>query len=262
MIHKEIESKQGICHYWVNGEGRQTILFTHGATMDHGLFRHQMEHFFQQFKVIGWDVPLHGLSRPYKDFSLQGAAREIIAILDAEKVEKCHLVGQSMGGYISQIAAFEHAGRVSSVTAVDSSPVQLSYYSPVDRWLLSITPSLLKLYPLSVLVRTISTQITVSEEARTYARQVLETYTKTEIATIMAAVYDGLLERDDAVLNCPVLIVYGDRDRTGKVKAYCRRWAAQEKRELKVIPGAAHNANMDHPAAFNQALETFLGGLK
>ena len=39
-----------------------------------------------------------------------------------------HLVGQSMGGYIHQIAAYQQPERVLSVAAVDSFPVQPSYF--------------------------------------------------------------------------------------------------------------------------------------
>jgi pimeloyl-ACP methyl ester carboxylesterase len=53
-------------------------------------------------------------------------------------------------------------------------------------------------------------------------------------------------------------IAYGASDRSGKVQAYCDRWAEQENRDLKIIPNAAHNANMDNPEAFNQILGGFL----
>ena len=38
MQHKIIAGRYGIVHYWVNGEGKDCLIFTHGATMDHGLF--------------------------------------------------------------------------------------------------------------------------------------------------------------------------------------------------------------------------------
>jgi len=260
MIHKTMSGKQGAVHYWISQSGEQTIVFTHGATMDHGMFQSQWEYFSQRFRVISWDVPLHGQSRPYTPFSLQNAAHELMAILDAEQIRQAHLVGQSMGGYISQIAAAEYPDRVRTFTAVDSSPIQLAYYSQVDRWLLSITPSLIHLYPYATLISTIAKQIALSASAQAYALETLKTFTKAEIAHIMGEVYRGLLHYGHANLRCPILIVYGDRDRTGKVQAYCNRWAAQEKRTLKVIAHAAHNANMDNPGEFNRVLDEFLAG--
>jgi pimeloyl-ACP methyl ester carboxylesterase len=260
MIHKTISGKQGAIHYWINQNGEQTIVFTHGATMDHGMFQFQWDYFSRHFRVITWDAPLHGRSRPYAHFSLQNAAHELMAILDAEQIRQAHLVGQSMGGYISQIAAAEHPDRVCTLAAVDSSPIQLAYYSMIDRWLLSLTPRLISLYPYATLINMIARQIAISASARAYAVKTLKTFTKAEIAHLMGEVYRGLLQCDHANLRCPILIVYGDRDRTGKVRSYCDRWAAQEKRALKNISRAAHNANMDNPDEFNRVLEAFLAG--
>lgn len=259
MDHKTISSKYGTVHYWTGGQGKQSILFTHGATMDNGMFRAQMEFFSDSYHVLGWDVPAHGLSRPYDGFSLQKAARELVNFLDTEQIDKAHIVGQSMGGYISQIVALEFPDRVASIVAVDSSPIQPSYYSAFDNWLLSITPPLLHLYPYDTLIKTIAAQIAINKQAQDYALKTLKEYTKSEIANIMAAVYSGLQEyKTDFQLPHPILIVYGELDRSGKVKAYSQRWSERENRELKEIPDAAHNSNMDNPEIFNKILEEFL----
>jgi len=263
MNLKTITNERGTVHYWVGGTADEAILFTHGATMDHGMFETQIEHFAKDYKVIRWDVPLHGKSRPYTDFSLQHATEDLIQILDTESVAQAHLVGQSMGGYISQIAALNHPSRVRSLVLVDSSPIQLSYYSKMDRWLLSITPALLKLYPYNYLIKIIAKGITLDKSVEAYALDVLKTYTTAEIALIMDEVYKGLLvDEDDSCLPGPVLIVYGDKDKSGKVVEYCKRWAKQEDRELKVIPNASHNSNQDNPEEFNRVLEEFLSKMK
>jgi len=259
MNHKTIASEYGAVHYWTEGQGEHSLLFTHGATMDHIMFRPQIEYFSSAYRVLNWDVPAHGRSRPYEEFSLQNAARELINILEAEKIDKAHLVGQSMGGYICQIVALEHPDRVASIVSVDSSPIQPSYYSAFDNWLLSITPPLLRLYPYDSLVETIAAQIAIDNQSQAYALETLKKYTKTEIANIMTAVYSGLQEYEtDFRLPHPILIVHGALDRSGKVQSYSQRWAERENRELKVIPNAAHNANMDNPEAFNRILENFL----
>jgi pimeloyl-ACP methyl ester carboxylesterase len=262
MQHKTLTNARGTVHYWTNEHTGEPILFTHGATMEHGMFQHQMEHFASDYKVISWDVPLHGLSRPYKDFSLQHATDDLIQVLDAEGIAQAHLVGQSMGGYIIQIAALHYPDRVRSLVPVDSSPIQLSYYSNMDRWLLSITPFLLRLYPYNYLIKTIATQIALDKSVQAYALGVLKTMTTAEIAFIMDKVYKGLLTYEQEYrLPCPLLIVYGDRDRSGRVVEYCKRWAKLEDRELKVIPNAAHNSNQDNPIEFNRVLEEFLTAL-
>ena len=259
MDPKILDTPSGQIHYWIAGQGEQTIFFTHGATMDHGMFREQAEYFSNQSQVISWDVPAHGLSRPFPDFSLQGAAEAIFKILDQEGIQKAHLVGQSMGGYISQIASRDNPQRVASLVALDSSPMQPSYYSTLDTWLLSITPALLRLYPYRYLIKTIAKGIVLKEAARKYVLETLEGYTKNEIAEILDVVYQGLEQYgEEGPLSVPVLIVCGEEDKTGKVKSYSRRWAANENRELVWIPNAGHNANQDQPGEFNRILEDYL----
>lgn len=259
MEHKKITNERGTVHYWVKGQGERCIVFTHGATMDHGLFQNQIEYFAQQYKVITWDVPLHGQSRPYDDFSLKSAASELVGILEAEQINKAHLVGQSMGGYIIQIVALDNPEKVMSLTAVDSSPIQPSYYSAMDTWLLSITPPLLRLYPYDALIKTIAKQIALQEKSQAYAIETLKGFSKTEISEIMEKVYQGLLAYEqDFVSPVSLLIIYGDSDRTGKVQTYCKQWAKREKRPLQMITNAAHNSNMDNPDEFNRILDEFL----
>lgn len=258
MIEKTLATQGGVVYYWIAGEGEHTIVFTHGATMDHGLFQNQVPFFSKNYRVITWDAPLHGKSRPYTGFSLQTAADTLTAILDQEQVSAVHLAGQSMGGYICQICAADHPERVKSITAIDSSPIQLAYYSRLDRWLLGLTPSLLKFYPYKTLINMVANQIAITQPAKDYAFAVLSQLSMAEITEIMNQVYTGLIQYDKGTLNCPILIVYGDQDKTGKVIDYSNRWAKNENRLLRVIPHAAHNANMDNPTEFNQAMNDFL----
>jgi pimeloyl-ACP methyl ester carboxylesterase len=259
MEHKIKIGEHGAVHYWVGGVGEECIIFTHGATMDHGLFQYQTAFFAERYRLLVWDVPGHGRSRPYEQFSLEQAAEVLVGMLDAENIWKVHLVGQSMGGYISQIVARDHHERVISLTAVDSSPMQPSYYSALDTWLLSITPSLLRLYPYQTLIKTIANGIALQERSRAYALETLQTYSKSEVAAIMDVVYQGVKSYGyDSALSVPILIVVGEADRTGKVQTYCRQWAQRERRPLQMIAGASHNANMDNPEAFNRVLDSFL----
>jgi pimeloyl-ACP methyl ester carboxylesterase len=75
----------------------------------------------------------------------------------------------------------------------------------------------------------------------------------------MQRVYEGIDGyTGDIPRQIPLLITYGDKDVTGKVAEYSRNWADKENHELMVIPRAAHNANVDNPQFFNQALLEFL----
>ncbi|MEM9675892.1 MAG: alpha/beta hydrolase [Bacteroidota bacterium] len=260
MSEKTVTSEQGTVHYWVGGQGSETLVFTHGATMDHALFNLQLPYFQDRYRIVTWDVPAHGCSRPYAGFSLKTAAQILVQILDEESISQVHLIGQSMGGYISQIVTVDYPDRVSSFCSVGASPLDISYYSRLDRWLLSIAPALLQLYPYSILVNSIAKQVSQQPESEAYARRVLSKLTKNEVARIMRVVYEGVIAYSEQRirLTCPILITYGEMEKSGKVKPYCQRWAKEESLPLVVIPEAAHNANLDNAAAFNQVLDNFL----
>ncbi|MCB9763818.1 MAG: alpha/beta hydrolase [Alphaproteobacteria bacterium] len=259
MTHDLVTSPQGVTHYWTQGEGEAVVLL-HGATMDHGLWQHQIEPFAQGFQVIALDLPAHGLSRPYADFSLEHAAEEVVRVLDRLGVDAAHLVGQSMGGYVAQVLAQDHPARLRSLVAVDSSPFDSAYYSRFDRWMLGITPGILRSMPYDALVRTVARGVAVTPEGVAYATGALQQLSKDEIVVIMAAVYEGLIAYSARRFTwpCPVRIVYGDQDGTGKVIDYSRRWAEAEGHPLAVIPDAGHNSNMDNPEAFNRVVLGFL----
>jgi pimeloyl-ACP methyl ester carboxylesterase len=56
---------------------------------------------------------------PYR---LEDMAQDAVALLDAMKIERAHIVGASLGGMIGQILASKHAGRVATLTLIMSSP--------------------------------------------------------------------------------------------------------------------------------------------
>ncbi len=91
-------------HYWTGGlAGRPWLVFMHGATMDHRMFTAQVEAFAADYRVLVWDARGHGRSQPIgADFSLTLCAEDMLAILDAEGIDRAILCGQSLGGYIAQ----------------------------------------------------------------------------------------------------------------------------------------------------------------
>jgi pimeloyl-ACP methyl ester carboxylesterase len=259
MTEKYIKRNCQKTYYWTSGLSDVCVLFIHGATADYLLFREQFQFFEKYFRIIAVDVPAHGKSRPYPDFNLKVAADEIVKILDHEKVDKVHIIGQSMGGYIAQIIARFNANRVKSIISIGSSPIQPKYYSRLDNWLLKITPIILTLYPYQRLIKTISNQVSITAEGKKYMMNTLKRHSKNEIATIMKEVYVGVQDyRENLTLEIPILLTHGENEKTGKVKSYNQNWAEYENLELKIIPNSAHNANMDNPDYFNSISKEFI----
>jgi pimeloyl-ACP methyl ester carboxylesterase len=77
--------------------------------------------------VIRYDNRDTGLSTKYEPgeppYTLDDMADDAVRILDGYGISAAHLVGMSMGGVISQLAALKHPERVASLTAISTSPV-------------------------------------------------------------------------------------------------------------------------------------------
>lgn len=53
-------------------------------------------------------------------YTLDDMAADTVALMDALKIDKAHIVGASMGGMIAQLVAADHASRVLSLTSIMS----------------------------------------------------------------------------------------------------------------------------------------------
>lgn len=59
---------------------------------------------------------------PQPAYRLDDMAADAVGLLDALDIEAAHVVGASMGGFISQLIAINHPGRVLSLTSIMSGP--------------------------------------------------------------------------------------------------------------------------------------------
>ncbi len=56
-------------------------------------------------------------------YAVEDMAGDLVAILDAYGLPQAHLVGMSLGGYLSQMVAVTHPDRVASLTLIASEPL-------------------------------------------------------------------------------------------------------------------------------------------
>jgi pimeloyl-ACP methyl ester carboxylesterase len=266
MEHRQIVSKNGTVHYWIqkhSDSARKTIVFTHGLTANHTMWEKQIPYFAAEHTLITWDVPLHGLSRPYHKFSYHNTAVELKAILDKEGIEKVVLVGMSMGGYPSQVFADLYPEMVEGFVALDATPFGKQYYSKSDLWILRQVKPLAKLFTDSMLRNSMAKQVSKTVYSHDKMLEMLKPLTKDEIIEQMDIAYGKFaIENRDMVFAFPVLILLGDSDKTGKVSKYCKAWAVNTGYPLHIISHAAHFANGDNPEQVNREIEEFIQGLQ
>ncbi|MCR4949809.1 MAG: alpha/beta hydrolase [Solobacterium sp.] len=257
-----LKTDKGNVFYWQpdswNAEA-DTIVFLHGLTADHTMFDGQISYFEKDYNILTWDTPAHGRSRPFEAFDFNDTSEYMKQILDRCGIEQVILAGQSLGGYLSQSFIKRYPERVRAFIAIDSSPYGWEYYSKSDIWIVRQIEWMARLYPFTMLKKAMARQVSVTKAGYENMMEMLAPYEKNEMCHLMGIGYAGFLD-DNSYLNidCPVLLILGEKDRTGKVAHYNKVWSRKTGFPLKVIPGAAHNVNVDQPQAVNEAVQEFL----
>lgn len=262
MTEKSIKSDRGIVFYWISDcweEQRNTLFFLHGLTADHTMFEKQVEYFEKDFNLILWDAPEHGKSRPYTQFSYPNAVEDLKLILEENSVREVVMIGQSLGGYFAQAFILRYPEMVKGFIGIDTTPYGEAYYSKSDKWWLRQVEWMAHLYPYGMMKKAIAKQVSTTKYAYENMLSMLEQYGKKELCHLMGIGYAAFLEDNrDIHISCPVLIILGDQDKTGKVKQYCKAWSEATGYPLQTIKNAAHNANVDNWIEVNSAIEKFL----
>lgn len=264
MEHKQITTQGGIVHYWINRKKSEAdcIVFTHGVTADHTMFEKQIEFFSDKYTIILWDIPMHGLSRPYHNFSYLDTAQILHKILGREHIEKVVLVGMSLGGYPCQHFAVLYPNMVKGFVALDTTPLGMGYYSKSDLWWLRQVAPVARLFSAEVLRKSMARSVSKTEYSYKKMMSMLTPLSKTEIIEQMRIAYEYFpKENKDVHFQFPVLILAGENDHTGKVKTYCREWSRKTGYPLHFIKGAKHFANGDNPKQVNNEIQLFIENL-
>ena len=98
---------------------RRTVVFLHGAGLDHSWFGLQSRYFgYHGWNVLALDLPGHGKSAGPVLTTLQAMTDWVIRVMDSQKISKASLVGHSMGSLIAVDAAARHATRVERIALI------------------------------------------------------------------------------------------------------------------------------------------------
>ena len=105
-------------------------------------------------------------------------------------------------------------------------------------------------------------QNAVTKAGRDNMLEMVSDYGKAELCHLMGIGYAGFLDDNKELqIHCPLLLLVGEKDNTGKVKQYNKEWSKRTGIEITWIPNAAHNSNVDNPNFVNYCIEEFLVGL-
>jgi pimeloyl-ACP methyl ester carboxylesterase len=105
----------------VRGKGDTALVFLHGWCGDRAYWKNQVDVFAPDYRVIALDQAGHGESgKDRKVWNVNGLAGDVEAVVKALGLKRAILVGHSMGGPVSLLAAKRMPGTVIAVVGVDT----------------------------------------------------------------------------------------------------------------------------------------------
>lgn len=251
-----LESGAARVYYEDWGEaGSPVLLLSHGYGSTSQMWLPQREALAQAgWRVLAWDIRGHGRTQcpeQAEHFSHAHTCADMVALLDMAGAERAVVAGLSLGGYMSLYLASRHPERVRALGLFDTGP---GYRSDDARagWNQFAERQAAKLEEQGLEALSDSDEVALAEH---------------ESATALALAARGILaQRDGAVMEylpkvqVPTLVLVGADDKPyhGASDYMAKRIPGAQR---AMIPDAGHSANLDQPAAFNEALLGFLRGL-
>lgn len=234
------------------------VLLVHGFPFDRAMWRFQANTLATTgLRVIVPDLAGFGRSEGMQD-SVDGFARDLVALLDRLHVQKCTVVGFSMGGYVALAFAAIAAARLEGLVLIDTRAGADSKEGRAKRE--GVIADVEKHGVRGLAMKQVESQLT--ETTRTTQRLLVDEVRMMMLRQPKAAVVGALKamrDRPDRMellpsIKVPVLILVGSEDKVTPLDAAKAMADALPNAELHVIEGAAHLSPMEKPHDVNQAL--------
>ena len=238
------------------------LVFLHGIGGAARAWRGQIEAFSDRCCAMAWDMPGYGGSAPLPAVSIATLADALQDFLRAVGAAKPILVGHSIGGMIVQQWLTKYPDVAAAVVLAQTSPAfgkadgdwQKEFIGarlgPLDRGetMASLAPTLVK-----ELVGD-DPDVRGMELARDCMAAVPEASYRASMLALLGFDQRSALKN----IAVPTLVLSGSRDKNAPAPMMAKMATYIPSATCVELEGAGHLANLERPAAFNAALDSFL----
>jgi pimeloyl-ACP methyl ester carboxylesterase len=249
--------------YLEAGSGPPLVLL-HGIGSAAASFRYQLETLSAQFRVTAWDAPGYGVSTPLAT-EHPGASHYAAALdawLTALGVDRCHVVGHSLGTLIAARFAAERPKRVVSLTLASIAKGH-GELPPAERQrlLAQRLDDLAELGPHGMAAKRGPRLLgpSATEKMRRIVVETMACIHPDGYAQAARLLSTGNIAADIARLpaGLPIQVIVGEADVITPPATCLEIAAACSGASTHVIPGAGHAVYLEKPQQFNGLLANF-----
>ncbi|WP_376793304.1 alpha/beta fold hydrolase [Thermoflexus sp.] len=251
--------------YVEEGQG-EAVVFIPGLGGDHYLWHRQLPAFAHRFRAIAIDNRGAGQSdKPDVPYTIEQMADDVAGLLEGLGIDRAHIVGASMGGFIAQMFALRHPHRVNRLILCCTSfggPNMIPMPPETLAVLMNRTgdpeTDLRRLWAVSVTERFLREHPEALEAYVAWRRahpQPLYAYQR-QLAAAMAFNLEARVHE----IQAPTLIAHGVEDRVVPVENARRLHARIASSRLVLFPEAGHLFFIEQAEAFNRVAIAFLQG--
>lgn len=253
---KKVKDGQLYCEIIGDGED---LVFLHGFSLDHTMWKPQVSHFSQKYRVITYDMRGFGLSS--KPVSKYSHHEDLKALLDKLDVKSCNLVGLSLGGEVGIDFTLEYPGVVDSLTLLDSS---LAGYTSRNNaikvdWDVQAMEQGVEQGKKNWINHAVFSTIKNSDTNRNLLSDMVNNYSgwhwinQDPRKKIMPFAIDRLDE-----IKVPIMICVGEKDLNYFKTVANIIHENINGSEFNIVPNSGHMVNIENPVYVNKLIEDFL----
>jgi 3-oxoadipate enol-lactonase len=246
------------------GERGDSLVFLSGMGGDHRAFSRTQRHFAAKFRTVALDSRDAGQSdRSKHPYTTADMADDVAGLLEAIKAGPAHIVGQSLGGLVTQELALRHPHLVKTLILVSTHAGGDPWRRAViDSWVvmrrqLEIGPFTRAVLPwlISPLFYRPASQVEglVQFAERNPWPQDAEAFARQGHAVHHHDTRDRVEE-----ISVPCLVVVGEFDAVNPPRVARDLADRLPDAELVIMPGVGHMPHVEDQARFREEIERFL----
>lgn len=239
-------------YYEDNGSGFPVVM-THGYGSTSAMWQGQIQPLTERYRLITWDMRGHGSTdspEEQSSYSEAHTVEDLAALLRHLGIEQAVIGGLSLGGYMSLAFNLAYPEMVKALILCDTGP---GYRNPKSRegWNETAFKRAERFEEMGLDALGRSPEV---ESVRNRHRSAAGL---ARAARGMLAQFDSRVIESLESVTVPTLIIVGAND-TPFLAGTDYMASKIPNAKKVVIPDAGHAANIDQPAAFNEAVLSFL----